>query len=151
MIVEQREKLVKKALKEDVEIVFEHPENPEHGDYSTNAALVLAQQLKQNPRELAENIAAKLQDKKPKFLDLVKVEGPGFINFFLKQEYLIKELQEVVKKKEKYGSGKEKKTIVIDYSGPNIAKAFGIGHLRSTIIGQAISILYALVGGKTSG
>ena len=113
MIVEELKKLVLSAVQslqaegilnetKNLLVSFEHPENTEHGDYSTNIALILGQKLKQNPKEIAEDIATKLQSKKPKFLDLVKVEGSGFINFFLSQEYLLKELLEIVSKKEKY-------------------------------------------------
>jgi len=160
MIVQELEKLVKSAVQslqtegllneiKDSLISFEHPENPEHGDYSCNVALVLGQQTKQNPRELAENIATKLQDKKPKFLDLVKVEGPGFINFFLKQEYLMKELQEVVKKKEKYGQGDaQKKKVMVEFTDPNPFKQFHIGHVNSNAIGESISRLFEATGAQ---
>ena len=160
MIVEELKKLVHKAIQslktegllneiKDSLISFEHPENPEHGDYSCNVALVLGQQLKQDPRELAEKIAHSI--KKGKEVERVEVAGPGFLNFFLAKEYFFRELKEIIKQKEKYGSGKEKKTILVEYSGPNIAKPFGIGHLRSTIIGQAIYNLYTFLGYKTIG
>jgi len=149
MIVQELEKLVKKALKEDVEVVFEHPENPEYGDYSSNIALVLGQQSKQNPKELAEKIAHSIQ--KNKEVERIEVAGPGFLNFFLTEEYFLKELQKIVKQKEMYGAAQEKKTILIEYSSPNIAKPFSIGHLRSTVIGQAIYNLYKFLGYKTIG
>lgn len=80
---------------------------------------------------------------------------PRYINFFLRPEYFLENLRDILKKKEKYGQGPAQlgkgKTIVIDYSGPNIAKPFGIGHLRSTIIGQSIYNLYKFLGYKTIG
>jgi len=89
----------------------------------------------------------------PDFIAKIEVAPPGFINIWLQNEYLISQLAEVLKKKEKYGSSKlgKGKTMVIDYSSPNIAKPFGIGHLRSTIIGQAIYNLYKFLGWKTIG
>jgi len=77
------------------------------------------------------------------------VAGPGFINFYLKPEFLTKETEninyeiEFRNKLNEYGNGK---TMVIDYSAPNIAKPFGIGHLRSTNIGQAIYNIYKILG-----
>jgi arginyl-tRNA synthetase len=133
------------------EIALEHPENAEHGDYSTNVALVLAKKLGKNPREVAELIISKLEIGSLKFLDSVKAEGPGFINFFLSKEYFFGILSFILKEKEKYGSGNEKKKILVEYSSPNIAKPFGIGHLRSTLIGQAIYNLYKFLGYKTIG
>ena len=63
----------------------------------------------------------------------------------------LEELKKILKEGDKYGTGKEKKTMVIDYSSPNIAKPFGIGHLRSTIIGQAIYNIYKFLGWKCIG
>ena len=64
MIVEELKKVVQKALKQEAEVVFEHPENPEHGDYSTNVALALGQKTGQNPKELAEGILSKVKSQK---------------------------------------------------------------------------------------
>lgn len=155
MITEDIKNLIQKALSdlqfEVEEVALEHPENPEHGDYSTNVALILAKQLGKNPREVADDITAKLKAQSPEFLLKIEVAGAGFVNFFLSPQHFLKELREILKRKEKYGAGKSKKAIVVDYSGPNIAKPFGIGHLRSTIIGQAVYNLYKFQGWKTIG
>ena len=101
MIMCELEKLVQDAVKslqnedilsltKDTLVLLEHPEDTAHGDYATNVALVLAKQLKKNPRDIAEQIAAKIDVKGSKFLDLVKAEGSGFVNFFLSREYLLK-------------------------------------------------------------
>jgi len=84
---------------------------------------------------------------------IVRIEAkkPGFINFWLSEKELLNSLQEILKKKKKYGAGKEKETMVIDYSAPNIAKSFGVGHLRSTIIGQALYNIYKFLGWKCIG
>ena len=131
--------------------MLEHPENAEHGDYSTNVALVLAKKLGKNPKEVAELIIGKLKIENWKFLDRVEVAGPGFINFFLSKGYFLQESLKIIEQKNKYGAGKEKKKIIVEYSSPNIAKSFGIGHLRSTIIGQAIYNLYKFLGYKCIG
>jgi arginyl-tRNA synthetase len=155
MIKDALQKLIREACVElhfEVgEIALEHPENPEHGDYSTNVALVLAKDLAKNPQEVAEEIIGKLKIEDWKFLNKVEVAGSGFINFFLSREYFFREVQKILKKKEKYGAGSEKKKIIVEYSSPNIAKPFGIGHLRSTLIGQAIYNLYKFLGHKTIG
>ncbi|MDD5146810.1 MAG: arginine--tRNA ligase [Candidatus Pacebacteria bacterium] len=85
---------------------------------------------------------------------------PRYINFFYnrmsgnkKSEALLENLKRILKEKEKYGSSKmgHGRTVVIDYSSPNIAKSFGIGHLRSTIIGQALYNIYKFLGYKVIG
>src|SRR3972149_8922101 len=119
------------------QIKIEHPELEEHGDYSTNIALIMAKDLKQKPRDLAERITAKIQNSKFK----VQVAGAGFINFKLKPEYLVEQLGNM--DISQVGKGK---TVIVEYSSPNIAKPFGIGHLRSTIIGQALYNIYKFCG-----
>ncbi|TSD03935.1 MAG: arginyl-tRNA synthetase [Parcubacteria group bacterium Greene0714_21] len=160
MIREELQQIIFNAIGKEFklakeEIFLEHPENSDHGDYSTNVALILAKQLGKPPREVAEEIRSHILNTKYKILDTsiekVEVAGPGFINFFFKKEFFLGELRQMVEQKEKYGSGKSKEKIIIEYSSPNIAKSFGIGHLRSTIIGQAIYNLYTFLGYKCIG
>ena len=130
-------------------ISFEHPENPEHGDYSTNVALVLGQQLKQNPKEIADLIHSRLTIANAGFLNEVKVESPGFLNFFLSKEYFFKELSEVLKKKEKYGQGDtQKKKVMVEFTDPNPFKEFHIGHLYSNSVGESLSRLLEAQGAE---
>lgn len=135
-------------------VVLEHPENTDHGDYSTNIAFLLAPQLKKHSLEAAEFLLEHLRyfvEGTPE-VHRLEIAGSGFLNLHLSKEFLAKELMQVLKQEDKYGSGKkQKKKMVIDYSGPNIAKPFGIGHLRSTIIGQALYNLYSFLGWKVIG
>lgn len=154
----------------DLEIELSTPVQQDHGDYASNLALVLFGKLDdkkknelgvKNPRELAEWIVGKLQARgkspsfakasegkqKPKVIDKIEVAGPGFINFFLSQDYLIENIQEIAKNgislSQEENQGKK---IILEYSSPNIAKPFTIGHLRSTIIGDALANIYESLG-----
>jgi len=135
------------------EIRAEHPEEKSHGDYSTNIAMVIAQIIKKDPTEIGENIRFQLLGTKSELFEKIEVAKPGFINFFLPKEFFIEEIKRIIKEKDRYGSGRagNGKTVVIDYSSPNIAKPFGIGHLRSTIIGQAIYNIYKFLGWQCVG
>lgn len=120
--------------------------NENFGDYTTNIAMVLAKKQGKSPIEIANEIKGKLEKIiDNKIIEKVEVVG-GYINFFVKPEYLIESLE----KQEVPQTGKGK-TMVIDYSAPNIAKPFGIGHLRSTNIGQAIYNIYQTLGWKCIG
>ncbi len=118
------------------------------GDYQINGVMPLAKQLKTNPRKLAEQIVAKLDISD--ICETPEIAGPGFINLRLKPEFVAKTLVQV--SKDATGLGIEKaekpKTIVVDFSGPNIAKQMHVGHLRSTIIGDSICRLLELQGNK---
>jgi arginyl-tRNA synthetase len=133
------------------EFQIEHPEKKEFGDYSTNLAFLIAKELKKKPSETANQIAKSVE--KEKIFEKVEVKEPGFINFFLSFDFLFEELKKILKEKKNYGESKtgKGKTVIIDYSSPNIAKPFGIGHLRSTIIGQALYNIYKFLGYKVIG
>ena len=137
--------MMKAGLEKILGFGLEATDNPDFGDYSANIAL-----QHDSPKKKAEEIAEKLKVNKDltKLVDRIEVAGPGFINFWLKKDVLVENLIQIEEEKEKYGtSGLGKgKTVIIDYSSPNIAKPFGIGHLRSTIIGAALYNLYAALG-----
>ncbi|MCL4390047.1 MAG: arginine--tRNA ligase [Patescibacteria group bacterium] len=123
---------------EDIEL--EHPTAQEHRDYSTNIALKLKTG---HPREVAQKIVVQLQETTS--LE-ASVAGPGFINFTLSPAALMEAAQKI--EIAPIGKGK---TVVIDYAAPNIARRFGVGHLRSTIIGQALYNIYQSLGYKVIG
>lgn len=149
MIKSKIEAYLKNAVKENIDIEVFAPENEKFGHYSTNVALKLAKLLKQNPMEVAEAIIKKLKTENLKLFEKIEVVAPGFINFFLKSEFLTESLKEILDEKEKFGQGKDKKqTIVIEYSSPNIAKPLGIHHLSATIIGQALVDILRFSGYK---
>ncbi|MEN8127899.1 MAG: arginine--tRNA ligase [Planctomycetota bacterium] len=122
--------------------------NPKFGDYQANGVMAAAKKAKTNPRQLAEQIIAQLQ------LDDIceppEIAGPGFINLRIKDDFLAGRLLEINTDKDRLGVEKVQtpKTVVVDYSGPNIAKQMHVGHLRSTIIGDCISRLYEFEGNK---
>jgi len=150
-IVEKIENILIKATGVK-NINIEHPSDEKFGDYATNVAMVVANVEKKNPRVVAEEIVNKIEQEK--IFEKVEVAGPGFINMYLSKEILLDEAEDLnfdnvmMEKFSKHGQGK---TMVIDYSAPNIAKPFGIGHLRSTNIGQAIYNIYKYLGWNTIG
>lgn len=128
------------------EVKIDNADSLAHGDYACNAAMHLTKILQMPPREIAEKIIKNIPQKDFR----VEIAGPGFINFFISEKMLKDEVKKVLKSKEKYGSsdvGKEK-TVVMDYSSPNIAKPLGVHHLLSTIIGQSLYNIFETLGFK---
>ena len=119
--------------------------NERFGDYQCNAAMELAKLLKKAPRQIAQEFvdAAALPD----FVEKIEIAGPGFINFSLSNTALA---QYVDSLESSLGGGLEQvgqgKTVIIDYSSPNVAKPMHIGHIRSTVIGNAIDRIYRFLG-----
>ncbi|MCX6721488.1 MAG: arginine--tRNA ligase, partial [Candidatus Staskawiczbacteria bacterium] len=129
-------KIIKKAVGQNaLDFSVEIPGDKNHGDYSTNVAMV----LKKNPVEIAEKIKSDLFKK-------VEVKN-GFINFFVADKFFIDNLKKIDKN---YGKGEElkNKKIIIDYTDPNPFKEFHIGHLMSNAIGESLSRIFEFQGAK---
>lgn len=118
-----------------------------HGDYATNAAMIISKPLHMKPAD----IAAKLIEAVEKDDRIAKIEiaGPGFINFFVNQGFTADTLANLAKD-ERLGVAKvsDPKTIVVDYSAPNVAKEMAVHHLRSTVIGDAVVRVLEFLGNK---
>jgi len=122
--------------------------DPRFGDYQVNGVMPLAKKLKTNPRKLAEEVAKKLD--LSDMCELPEVAGPGFINLRLKPDFIAGRLLDVSEDAESLAVDKAEKpkTIVVDFSSPNIAKQMHVGHLRSTIIGDCICRMLEFLGHK---
>lgn len=133
---------------EEIESMLEIPTDEKMGDYAF-PCFRLAKQLRKAPPAIAKDIAAKLAEN-PLFSKVEQVNA--YVNLFLEREgFLATTLAEVVDRKERFGSsdlGGNRK-VIVEYSSPNIAKPFHIGHIRSTVIGNAIYKLYDFLGYDT--
>ena len=109
---------------------------PQFGDYQANGIMAAAKKLGLNPREFAQKVLdnAQLSD----IAEKLEIAGPGFINIFLNPTWLTTEVSAALSQKNLGIQATDKQTVVIDYSSPNVAKEMHVGHLRSTIIGDAV-------------
>ena len=129
----------------DVSAVLVRPCDPKFGDYQSNALMALAKQRKLNPRQLATDTVAKLDVSD--VCEKVEIAGAGFLNFRLKNSVLVESLQSAARGEHLFfAKAASPKTIVVDFSSPNVAKPMHVGHIRSTGIGDALQRTLRLLG-----
>jgi arginyl-tRNA synthetase len=121
-------------------------QDPKFGDFQLNGAMPLAKELKKPPRELAQPIAEALASLDA--IDKAEVAGPGFINLHLAPSWIASQLTETLRDAARDGvpAVEDASKIIVDFSSPNIAKQMHVGHLRSTIIGDAIARILSFMG-----
>lgn len=141
-------KIIENILNEmnaEADFIVEIPADISNGDYSTNVALALSKSLNKNPNEIADEIIKKLDDKQQttdhSFKKIEKA-GPGFINFYLSDEYIRKQIQNTTFKNETLKG----KKVLMEFTDPNPFKQFHIGHLMSNTIGESLSRIYEANG-----
>lgn len=148
-IKNELEKIIEKAInKLDIynKINIEVPKNSINGDYSTNIALVLTKKLNKSPMEIANLIISNIEDNK--VIKKAEAVMPGFINIFIKEEYLLNKLNEVLDKKSNYGKSNygNNRKINLEYVSANPTGLLHIGHCRGATYGDNLSRILSFIG-----
>ena len=146
---------VTKINEDEIKSYIEIPKDSKNGDYAF-PCFRLAKELKKAPQIIANEIKEKLdeilsenQDEK---IEKIEIAG-GYLNFFINKNILVSEVLKEISSNEEYGKSElgKGKNIIVEYSAPNIAKPFHIGHLRTTLIGNALYRIYKYLGYNTTG
>ena len=140
--------LLDKEVKIETYNLIKEIKEKDKGDY-TFPCFALSKELHKAPNQIADELKEKINSEIIEKIESVN----GYLNFFINKEFLTKEVfEEFEKTKDEFGKEKSNgKTVCIDYSAPNIAKPFHIGHLRTTVIGHALYNIYKFLGYKTIG
>lgn len=148
LIEEIKASIEKANLAEDIpEIKVEIPKDTKNGDYSTNIAMVLTKVAKRNPREIAQAIVDNLDTSKAN-VKQVDIAGPGFINFYLDNQYLTAVIPEAINKGDKFGCAEESKNtnILLEYVSANPTGDLHIGHARNAAVGDSLANILIAAG-----
>ena len=148
-LIEEIEASIKKAgLAEDIpEIKIEIPKDTKNGDYSSNIAMVLTKIAKRNPREIAQAIVDNLDTSKAHVKE-IDIAGPGFINFYLDNQYLTQIIPEAINKGDQFGYSDQSKNtnILLEYVSANPTGDLHIGHARNAAVGDSLANILIAAG-----
>ena len=147
-IKQQLKALIKNSLDQDIDldlIEIEIPAYKEHGDYSSNIALKLTKNLNKSPKDIAEIIKNNISYE---IIDKIEIAGPGFINFYLKKDYLFENIKKVLNEKENYGKSNigNNKKVNIEFVSVNPTGIIHLGHARGACYGDSLSNILSFVG-----
>ena len=141
------DKLVKELFGINIDSKFTRPD-PQFGDLSTNIAMQISKQVGKNPREVAQQLVDALNDTGR--FGQISIAGPGFINIRVLDDELSNELGKIIKNSSEYGKSNlyQQKVVITEYSDPNPFKVLHVGHLYTSVIGDAISNIIENAGGQ---
>ena len=140
-VIELLDEKISSLSVEEIEGLIEVPPSYDMGDYAF-PTFRLAKEYRKAPNSIAEEIASTLEGNE--FFGKVQNQGP-YVNFFINRDKLVEDvITEVMGKKEMFGSSElgEGKKVIVEFSSPNIAKPFHIGHIRTTVIGNSLAKIY---------
>jgi len=142
--------IIKELRFPEVAFVVEHPADLTHGDYACNVAMVLAKQVGQAPKVVAEQIILALKDQ-IEYVEKVEIAGPGFINFYLSRDFFTAEIERINKLGGEWGKNDDwaDKKVIVEYTDPNPFKEFHVGHLFTNAVGESIARLFMMQGADT--
>lgn len=131
----------------EIELQFNVPANTEHGDLSTNAAMLLTRILKKNPREIAGEIISALSYEE-EVIEKIEIAGPGFINFYFSLKFLSKIIDEIKTEKENFGRSDKHKgqRANVEFVSANPTGPLTVGHGRNAVIGDTVANLLEAIG-----
>lgn len=135
----------------DIEYQFDRPKAEAHGDISVNLAMLLAKSLKQNPRQIAQQLVSALT-LDPRQIGKTEIAGPGFINFFLAEEGLRARVQEILQSGENYGRFTigESRPAMVEFVSANPTGPLTVGHGRGAVVGDTVANLLEWLGYKVT-
>lgn len=131
---------------ETADALVRQSSKPQFGDYQANGIMAAAKKLGKNPREFAEQVLQQLD--LTGVAQKLEIAGPGFINIFLADNWLAEQANQALQQPNLGIRSPQQQTIVVDYSSPNVAKEMHVGHLRSTIIGDAVVRVLEFLGNQ---
>ena len=147
-VIELLDDKISSLSAEEIEALIEVPPSYDMGDYAF-PTFRLAKEYRKAPNAIAEEIASTMEENE--FFGRVQNQGP-YVNFFIDRNKLAEDvISDVMEKKEMYGSSEmgEGKKVIVEFSSPNIAKPFHIGHIRTTVIGNSLAKIYKFLGFDT--